>query len=322
MNGASLRKRLLQVISPTIIVLWLLALVCVVRSVGFFSFVAGGISQNIKPSMMICSGKNGRTMQSGIHDEQAVLQIAGTGSAVPIARLMAQGFMEAHPGRRVNVHDSIGSTGGIKATQAGDIDIGLISRPLKPGESGKIRVFPFASVAVVVAVNVSVEEEDVTAEELNSIYRGDKLHWKNGLPVVVLQRERGDSSHGVINKVIKGFADINFKAHQTGKWRVVFKDHLMIKALASTPGAVGITDTGLVRLDNSNLIKVLKFEGVAPEEDSIGSGQYPFLKTLSFILKAGENNAPALDFIRFAQSDKGRAILENAGYIPESLKKD
>ncbi|NTW43247.1 MAG: hypothetical protein HGB14_02165 [Anaerolineaceae bacterium] len=65
---------------------------------------------------------------------QAKLVITGTGSAVEVMQVVAQGFQKKHPGTAVEIPPSIGSGGGIKAVREGKIDIGLSARPLKPEE--------------------------------------------------------------------------------------------------------------------------------------------------------------------------------------------
>jgi phosphate transport system substrate-binding protein len=311
-----MKKRGLQMLSPTIIVLWLLALVFLVRSVTFFSCIAGSVGHDTMPSMMVCGAGKGGGPHVTAHGPRTVLQIAGTGSSIPIVGLMAQQYMQIHPDRRVIVHDSIGSTGGIKAVRAGDIDIGLVSRPLKPEEKGEMQIFPLAETAVVVAVNAGMPESSISAADLKALYLGKKRAWKNGLPVVVIQREQGDSSHQAVNRLIEGFEKINLEARKREKWRVVFKDHLMIKALAGTAGAVGLTDAGQVHLSHSSLVKILDFEHVPPAVENLASGAYPLSKTLAFVVRSGESSALAMDFIHFTQGPAERAVLIEAGYLP------
>ena len=58
------------------------------------------------------------------------LRIGGTGAALgPMARL-GDAFQDLHPDTTIEILPSLGSGGGIKATMAGAIDIGLSSRDL------------------------------------------------------------------------------------------------------------------------------------------------------------------------------------------------
>lgn len=58
-------------------------------------------------------------------------RIGGTGSALGGMQLLADAFMQSHPGTEIAVLPSLGSGGGIKALRAGAIDIAVSSRPPK-----------------------------------------------------------------------------------------------------------------------------------------------------------------------------------------------
>ncbi|MCA9701463.1 MAG: substrate-binding domain-containing protein, partial [Myxococcales bacterium] len=135
-----------------------------------------------------------------------LLRLAGSGSNLPLTRALADAFVATRPWLRIRVHESIGSGGGIKAIDDQVIEIGLASRPLKEREQqlGLVAV-PYARVAVVVAANPSVPVRSVAREELLDYWGKRRTHWDDGSPVVVLQREPGDSSHLAAAKAIPGF---------------------------------------------------------------------------------------------------------------------
>ena len=62
------------------------------------------------------------------------LIFAGSGTNLPITRLLVEAFRQHHPEYLIEVPASLGSTGGIGATVEGAIALGLISRPLKSQE--------------------------------------------------------------------------------------------------------------------------------------------------------------------------------------------
>ena len=62
------------------------------------------------------------------------LLAAGTGALTPLAMALAHEVWSG-TGLRVRVEPSIGSGGGIAATRDGAIDLGLVSRPLRPEEA-------------------------------------------------------------------------------------------------------------------------------------------------------------------------------------------
>ena len=52
-----------------------------------------------------------------------------------------------------------------------------------------------------------------------AIYGGERTTWSDGSPIVVLQRERGDSSHRVVADKVPGFAEANEAAWERGAFR-------------------------------------------------------------------------------------------------------
>src|SRR4051812_8497016 len=80
------------------------------------------------------------------------LGLAGSGSNLPLTYLLVEAFRARNPQSKVIVHESIGSSGGVRAVRDGAVGVGLISRPLTAEEEGYgLTVTPYARVAVVVA---------------------------------------------------------------------------------------------------------------------------------------------------------------------------
>jgi len=94
------------------------------------------------------------------------LMITGTGSSIRVMEQMAKDFQKKHPNVAVKVLPSIGSIGGIKALQAGKIDIGLSARSLKPEErSAGIIEEPYGRIAFIFGVQDSNPEKGFTLAE-------------------------------------------------------------------------------------------------------------------------------------------------------------
>lgn len=243
------------------------------------------------------------------------IHLAGSGSNLPLTRALVEAYNRSHPGDRFVVHQSIGSTGGIRAASDGAVDLGLISRPLTPKERRlDLTVIPYARVAVVVAANKSVPATGLSRADLLAIYRGRRPRWTDGSRVIVLQRERGDSSHRAAGRVLPRFASINEEAYQLRRWRVVFRDHDMQEALLSTPGAVGLFDLGAV-VSQELPLKILELDGVAPTPQHVKRGRYPLFKDLGFVCREAPRGKAAR-LIQFVFSEQGQAVIGSKGYIP------
>lgn len=244
-----------------------------------------------------------------------VVHLAGSGSNLPLTRALADAFHAGHPGLHVVVFDSIGSTGAVAATYDDVIDLGLVSRPLTDSEAALgLLAYPYARVPVVLAVNLGVPDESVTRADIVDIYAGRRRQWSDGSPIVVLQRERGDSSHQAVAEVLPAFAAANDDAYREGRWRIVDSDQAMQEALSITAGAVGLFDLGAIVLQRLP-VKPLRVDEIAPSEASVQSGRYPFAKDLAF-LSVEQPGGAAAEFLRFVEGELARRRMRASAYIP------
>jgi phosphate transport system substrate-binding protein len=245
-----------------------------------------------------------------------LLRLAGSGSNLPLTRELASVFVAKRPWLRVRVHESIGSSGGVRATFERAIEIGLISRSLQPSEQVEsVIAIPYARVAVVLAANPSVPVRGVTREDLLELYAGQREHWSDGSPVVLLKREPGDSSHLAVYAAVPEFEAVDAEAWTADRGRRLFHDRAMQEALISTPGAVGLFDQGLATIQNLPIV-VLEFEEHRPNEDAVRTGDYPIYKDLAFVIPADESDPLANEFISFVFSVEGQRVIRESGYVP------
>jgi phosphate transport system substrate-binding protein len=241
---------------------------------------------------------------------------AGSGVNLEITRLLAQAFMKEHPDTDIKVPGSIGTKGAIAAVANKAITIGLLSRPLKTSEAAPHLVSqPYARTLLVVGVNPSVIESEISSQELLDIYRGTKMKWKNGRDIVVQIREANDSGFLILEQAIPGFKEACDESRKADKWTVYFTDQDANAALVKTTDALGVTDLGMM-LSEKLAIKPLAFNGVAPTLDNLANGTYPLSRTLSLLYRDDALPPEAKAFLDFIHSEAGKTILKEHGYIP------
>ena len=263
----------------------------------------------------LTSASSTRSRADGQRTRSAHLELAGSGSNLPLTRQLAAAYNQREESVRVVVRESIGSRGGILATSDGAIDIGLVSRPLRDSELELgLQVVPYARVPVVVAANPTVPVDGLTSADLLALYNGETRQWPDGSRAIVMQREAGDSSHRVFADVLPGFAEVDEASRQAGRFEVLFHDGDMQEHLLAIDGAVGLFDQGAIvsqRLD----LKSLAIDGVDPSLATVHSGDYPYVKEFSLVI-SGEPDGEILAFITFVQSAEGRSLIESLGYLP------
>lgn len=244
-----------------------------------------------------------------------VLHLAGSGTNLPLTRALVDAFVARNADARLVVYESIGSSGGVNAVYDDVVDLGLVSRPLRDREAALgVVTIPYARIPVVAAVNLSVPDTDLSTRALIDIYAGRRTKWSDGSPIVVLQREPGDSGHQMVGEALPEFAAVDAEAYRERRFRVILHDRAMQEALAITPGAIGLIDTGVISLEHLPL-RALTLDGIEASEVTFQSRRYPFAKDLAFVA-VEEPSGLAAEFIRFAHGEEARRLMKAHGYIP------
>jgi phosphate transport system substrate-binding protein len=244
------------------------------------------------------------------------VHLAGTGAWLPLARALADAFGRARPGPAVVVHESIGSRGGLRAVADGVIDIGLVAHDEEtpPAVDGCVTV-PVARAAVVFAVHPSVHATSITSDEAIAIFSGRMPRWPDGAVVVPLLRESGDSATRLAGAALPGFADAVGREWERGRWPTLLTDADMGRALASTPGSIGLYDLGSIFLEGLP-VAPLALDGVAPSTEALAAGRWPLVRTLTMLV-GPRPSARARAFVEFVGEAEGRAVIAGCGgYVP------
>lgn len=242
------------------------------------------------------------------------LHLAGSGSNLVLTRALAAAFRLHHAEARLVVHDSIGSTGAVRAVSDGAIGVGLIARPLRTEERALgLDVTPYARIPITFIAHPDVRDRDITRAELLTSLRGEDAAWRDGTPLVWLLRERGDAGTESVAAHVAGFAEAQQEALATHRFRVLFHDDDMARGILGVRGALGLSDLPAARA-HMPTAPILTLDGVAPTCENVRLGLYPFYKDLAFVTR-GAPSALAREFLAFVASEEGRARIEAEGGI-------
>jgi len=229
---------------------------------------------------------------------------AGTGAMTPLAIALAR-EVSAGTGLRVRVEPSIGTGGGVAAARDGAVDLGLVSRPLRPEESAGLERVDLARDAVVLAAAPDVPVDDLSSDDLHRLYRGEL----RGL--TVLLRDEAESANAALEAVHPGLAEERRRSAGSGKLRVLDHDDAMALALATTPRAVGVFSLAALRPP----LRPLRIDGVAPSAESVDRGRWRAVRTLGVVFRP-ERRDRVVPLLALATSERGRALIRSLGYLP------
>ncbi|MBA3015154.1 MAG: substrate-binding domain-containing protein [Proteobacteria bacterium] len=242
---------------------------------------------------------------------QETLMVAGTGENQEVVRALAKKFEELHSGVTVEVPDSIGSGGGIKALLKGKTDLARTGRPLKDSEKSGLVEVKFGQTPVVFATHPTVTTVDnLTTAQILDIFSGKINNWKEvGGPdnkIYPTSREVGDSARIVLEALMPGFKDLQFVSKE------FFTSAEAVQALADHEFTIGYVSMASSR---GKKVTVLKVDGKSPVVGVDGRVDYPYL--VPFYLVHNEKpSVLATQFIDFVLSSEGRAILLANGAVP------
>jgi phosphate transport system substrate-binding protein len=247
--------------------------------------------------------------------QQNTLKIGGTGSTLSTMRVLAAAFEQDNPGVTVRVLSSLGSTGGIKATVAGAIDVGVSSRALTDAERGQgARAVEYGRTPLVFVVNRATRASDLTTAQVVDIYAGKMTAWPSGDPIRVVLRPAGDTNTIILKALSAQVREAVLAAEKRPGMITALTDQDAEERIQKVPGALIVTSLSEA-LNSPSLMLVLKFNGVEPSASALAGGSYPL--SLSFFLVTGKSPSPlAAKFVDFVRSETGRKILAETGHAP------
>lgn len=107
--------------------------------------------------------------------------VAGSSSVTPVMEKLKEAYVAKNPGVTIEIQQSDSSTGMSDAID-GTCDIGMASRELKDSETEKgLTATVIAMDGITVIVNNENPLEELTSEQVKSIFTGELLNWSDVL---------------------------------------------------------------------------------------------------------------------------------------------
>ncbi len=239
--------------------------------------------------------------------EQGSITIVGSTSVQPVSEVLAEKFMQLHPGVRINVQGG-GSTAGITSVQSGAAEIGASSRELKSSEKNLHEtVIALDGIAVVVHPRNPVSS--ISLGDIRRIYAGQVTNWSElGGPdaqITAVTREAGSGTRGAFEEIVMGadkIADSVIVQDSTGAVRTT---------VSQDPNAIGYISLASVNQE----VKPLAFEGVMPSPQTVRAGTYRVSRPFIYVTKEPPTGLVKA-YIDFVLGPDGQRIVEAEGLIP------
>jgi phosphate transport system substrate-binding protein len=170
-------------------------------------------------------------------------------------------------------------------------------------------------------VNSSNPVDSLTIEQIQKIYTGEITNWKevggNDEEIIAYQRpENSGSQNGMLSMVMNG---LEMKEPETETIAESMFDIIdVVSDYDNGSAAIGYSyyyyaNTMYVKDD----VKMLKVEGVAPNNETIKSEEYPIITAYYIVTRKNEEeDSPVLKLRDAMLSTRGQNVVKEAGYVP------
>jgi len=250
------------------------------------------------------------------------VKIGGTGLGLGIMKIFAEAFEKSHPGAKIMVIPSLGSSGGIKALLNGALDIAVSGRPLIGEELGKgIDAKEIAKSPFIFIVNKNVTKDGLTPQELEEIFRGETLTWPDGKRIRLVLRPETDTATKMVRGISPGMNQaVSLAMSREGMIHAI-TDQESADIVEKIPGTLA-SSTLIQIYSEKRQVKILSFNGIEPGVKGLGDGSYPLSIPL-YLVTPPKILQTAQKFLDFIYSEDGCKILtENGNIVVHGSKRD
>ncbi len=257
------------------------------------------------------------TTQAEIKTQQEI-KITGSSSTHAATKTLADAYEAQNPNVKLTFLPKSQSEGGISGVKKGLVDVGSISRKLKPEEDDGSAIYKeLATDGLVVATHESVKGvSNLQTSQIKAIYSGAVTNWRElGGPdaeIVVLDRPEDESAKKLLREYYLG------KIKNAPKAAIMRHEPELINALQNTPYSIGAFSLAYT-ISNKLPVNRLSLNNVEPTQENIKSGKYKMVRHIG-IVRGKQPSATTQEFLDFIFGEKGVEILNNSGFIPSTQK--
>ena len=208
-----------------------------------------------------------------------------------------------------------GATKGIRNAAKGAIHIGgacRVSLERHPEERDAFQI-PVAWDALVAFVNKDNPVDNISFQQLHKVYLGEITNWKQlggkNAPIELYVR-RGKMSG--VGRTLRELVFANYNQEFKATY-VVKSSGPVEKGVVKNINGLGVSGISSAK---KRKLKLLKLDGKAPTYENIKNGSYALYRPLYLVIKRGNKTPLIRDFIKYALSREGQAIIRKQGTVP------
>lgn len=241
---------------------------------------------------------------------QESLLVGGAAAMVPLARALAQAFVQGRADVAIVVERG-GSLPAYIAASRGAIDVAAMTRALSDTEDDAgARQYLIARDDIGIVVNRNTTLRSLTRAQVRAAFAGEIANWRAlggpDAPLTVYAHARGATARQSAEHLLLGGGALAPDARECAD------DAALAAAVAADPTAIGYLP-GHARAGADGLA-LLAVDGVEATRATVLSGRYPFTHSFHLMLHGAPGRTRA-EFVRFARSPAGQAVVERLGLV-------
>lgn len=218
------------------------------------------------------------------------------------------------------------TTQSFRNLMAGDCDLLLAGEPnaavfTEMDEAGfGYDIEQVATDALVFVVNEDNPVDNLTTEQIRAIYTGEITNWKEvggaDAEIVPFQRNEGAGSQALMKKLVMGDTPLMQapEEYYPGEMGMLMS---AVKSYDKSANAIGYSVYYYAHdMEMAQGLKLLKVDGVEPNRETIGSGEYPHRNAYYCVIaKAAPADSPTRILYDWLMTPDGQALLDAEGYV-------
>lgn len=193
-------------------------------------------------------------------------------------------------------------------------------RIAKAKEQGvEFETYDFALDGFVFMINKENPVTSLTTQQIQDIYQGKITNWKevggNDAQIIPFQRNEDSGSQAHMrNDFMKGLKMIDPKTNRINAMGEIID---MVAEYDNAKDSIGYTVYYyLSKMHTSDNVKALGVDGVIPTDETIRTGEYPYIIRYSIVIRKDEpQDSEVRKIIEFLKSDEGKALVKNTGFV-------
>ena len=253
-------------------------------------------------------------------------RLDGSTATAPLAQAVAAVLLGESEDAVAGLIDFSRTTESYRELMAGNADLLIAAEPNSAvfdemeAAGFEIEMEPVAMDALVFLVNADNPVDSLTLDELKGIYTGKITNWSevggNDAEIIPFQRNAESGSQVLMEKLV-----------MAGEAMIDPPEGYMLGSMGELMDAVRQYDNSSNALGYSvyyyahdmqmaDGLKLLKIDGVAPDAESIGSGEYPFLTPYYAAINAAEpEDSMARVLFDWLLGPDGQKLVSLEGYV-------